>query len=202
MPETKRRGIDVSSYQNPQSIDWHRLRELGYDFVWVRAVRMGREIDSRAAAHVRVARAAKVSVGLYAFFSPSEPVIKQARLMREAMKLCDMLPGDLAPALDIESTNSFRASPGWVTPCAQLLSTYRYHWGAAARYHNIADWVAMGRPSELEEYPLWLAAYRDTPGMDCAVWQCASAPIDGYGKLPLDQNVVLTELPRIGHPTT
>lgn len=194
-------GVDVSAYQAPADMNWRRLRELGFSFMYARGVKMGREIDPTAAEHVARAREEMFSVGLYAFFDPRHDASKQFDLMVDAHTTANVLPGDLAPVLDIESINGGpQASAEWVTQTAAILDSYRHHWGTAVRYHNVRDWILMGKPDALEPFPLWLADYTPPADLPCTIWQCKSAPIAGYGTRTLDQNVAHGELPRIGHP--
>lgn len=193
-------GIDVSKYQPPAKMRWARLRELGYSFVYVRGVSMGKSLDVTAFDHVRNARSAGFRVGLYSFFHPDQPVEQQIALAREAHRVCGMLPGDLAPALDVESlTNGPQARPSWVAPAVTILEALTEEHGAAVRYHNVSDWITMGRPASLERWPLWLADYTPPADLPCVIWQRRSASINPYGSEKLDQNAALGELPTIGH---
>lgn len=194
------KGLDVSAYQDPKAMDWAQLFSLGYSFVYVRGVRMGRVLDVHAAEHVRRARAAGFDVGLYGFFVPTEPVAQQLELMVEAHERFVVGPGDLAPALDLESYSSVKASPSWVAPAAEILDGYADRIGGAIRYHNVNDWHLMGSPAELQRFALWLADYTPPANLPCLLWQHASAPVPGYGMV-LDQNVAHGELPRIGPAT-
>lgn len=191
-------GVDVSAYQAPDRMNWEQLRALGYSFAYIRGVRMGREVDVNAVAHVARARAAGMRVGLYAFFVPTIPSADQCSVMLDAHQACGMRPGDLAPALDLESYGANHSGPAWVGPAVSILDYYTTRWGAAVRYHNVADWHGMGRPAALQRFPLWLADYTPPADLPCAIWQVRSAPIQGYGSTPLDQNVAHGELPTIG----
>ena len=194
-----RKGIDVSAWQHPDSLDWGRLRELGYSFAYVRGVKMGRELDAHAVEHVRRARETRLAVGLYAFFVPGRSATEQVQLMRDAQHACGIGPADLAPALDIESYSGGKASPSWVSTAVEILTEYARLWSAAVRYHNVHDWGLMGCPQELTRFPLWLADYTPPADLPCAIWQHKSAAVPGYGKT-LDQNIAHADLPRIGHP--
>jgi GH25 family lysozyme M1 (1,4-beta-N-acetylmuramidase) len=179
-------------------MNWEQLRGLGYSFAYVRGVRMGKGIDVNAVEHVARARAAGLRVGLYGFFVPTIPAADQFAVMLDAHQACGMRHGDLAPALDVESYTGAHAAPTWVAGVRELLDAYHEQWGAAVRYHNVADWYAMGKPSCLERFALWLADYTPPADLPCAIWQVRSAPIHGYGTTPLDQNVAHGELPTIG----
>jgi GH25 family lysozyme M1 (1,4-beta-N-acetylmuramidase) len=180
-------------------MDWPLLRSLGYSFAYVRGVKMGRELDVHAVEHVTRARAAGFRVGLYLFFDPRHSVEQQVQLAADAHAACGMHPGDLAPALDVESIDGGpEAGTSWVPWVTDILDGLTAAHGAALRYHNVADWYAMGMPSALERWPLWLADYTPPADLPCVCWQQRSAPIAGYGSTKLDQNVALGDLPTIG----
>lgn len=191
------RGLDVSAYQKPDSMNWDRLRDLGYTFAYIRGVKMGRTVDVYCAEHVANARAAGFDVGLYGFFIPTIPPQEQIALMQEAHKRCGIRDGDLSPALDIETYSEAQARQSWVAPAVEVLEGYRAKLGGAVRYHNVSDWLDMKRPSELLTYPLWLADYSAPADLPCSIWQHRSAKIPGYGEQTLDQNIAY-ELSRIG----
>jgi GH25 family lysozyme M1 (1,4-beta-N-acetylmuramidase) len=192
-------GLDVSKWQTPNSMRWALLRELGYSFVYIRGVRMGRELDTAAHDHVRNAREAGFAVGLYSFFDPRHTAEQQIALTLEAHRVCGVGPGDLAPALDLEGIDGGpQASPAWVAPAIEILDAMVNELGASVRYHNVGDWHRLGRPAKFERYPLWLADYTPPADLPCVVWQQRSAPIAGYGATALDQNATMGDLPTIG----
>jgi len=193
-----RRGVDVSAHQAPGSVNWRLLRDLGYSFAYIRGVRMGRELDVHAVEHVARAREAGFAVGLYLFFSPTVSVERQMVLALDAHAACGLHPGDIAPALDIESHTGAPCSRDWVPAVLAILDALRAEYGAALRYHNVADWFAMGKPHGLECSPLWLADYTPPADLPCVCWQHKSGTIDGYGSQVLDQNAALGPLPTIG----
>lgn len=196
---TARLGVDVSAHQAPGSVNWVRLRELGYSFAYVRGVKMGRELDVHAVEHVARARDAGFAVGLYGFFDPRHEASKQLSLAIDAHRACGLHPGDLAPALDVESiTGGPTACPAWAEPARLILRGLRAEYGDALRYHNIRDWHLMGRPSDLEDFDLWLADYTPPADLPCVCWQQRSATIPGYGSQKLDQNIAMGPLPTIG----
>ncbi len=191
-------GVDLSAYQPPAAVQWDRLRELGYSFAYVRGVRTGDQIDVHCVEHVERARAAGFRVGLYSFFVPGIDATSQVSTYLGAHHACGMRPGDLAPALDLESHSGAPASPAWVEPAAEILARWRELFGAAVRYHNVTDWHAIGCPEALTAYPLWLADYTPPADLPCVIWQQRSGKIAGYGSAVLDQNAALGDLPVIG----
>jgi lysozyme len=189
-------GVDVSAWQNPESMQWDLLFDKGFSFAYVRGVRGGKEVDHTAATHVRRAKAAGFDVGLYGFFSPFIPPLMQTILMRDAHRVCGVGDGDLAPALDIESYSAQTSSVDWVEKAVEILEVYEKIWGSAIRYHNVNDWYRMGQPEALERWPLWLADYTPPEDLPCLIWQYKSGQIHGYPH-KLDQNIAHEEIPRI-----
>lgn len=191
-----RKGLDVSHWQVPSQMNWARARELGFDFVYVRASN-GLKRDECAAEHIRRARLECFDVGLYHFFHDDISPDSQAAVVMAAHYALRVGAGDLAPCVDIESWGGHLASPTWVAPAAQLLTRVEDLLGAACRYHNPTDWVAMGRPRALTRWLLWEADYSGPANLpDWSLWQHAPARFTGVYPAPIDWSEA-RELPRI-----
>lgn len=186
-------GIDCSAYQDPKRIDWKAARRAGVEFCYARGVRMGREIDSRCAEHVKRARDAEMAVGLYAFFSPTVAPVTQADLLLRAQYECGIRPGDLLPAIDVESATGAATSPAWVPRILDLLEYVE----DCLVYVNPHDMARMGNPDFRR--PLWVAQYRaQPPDVPWSIWQNRVAPAPWYSGTDIDHDVA-RELLTIGN---
>lgn len=202
-------GIDVSSHQHPDAIDWSAAARLGYSYGIVRLTN-GVDLDSRAREHAQRIRDAGLVLGAYAFLIPwREP----ARLVSAFTAAAEIIqygqPGDMIPWLDVESwqgvSGYHRASPEWSEPAEQTIELLSQAFGSCALYCNVSDWVAMGSPSWIGRYPLACAHYTSKPEPSTAGnlrwtwWQHRVAPIPGVSTVPLDQSVCRLPMLTIRH---
>lgn len=201
------RGIDVSSHQHPDAIDWAAAQRLGYRFGIVRLTN-GLEIDSRAREHARRIRAAGLTLGAYAFMIPWRDPERIVSAFTAAAALVQYGgPGDLIPWLDVESwrgaSGYHKASPEWSEPAEKATELLSQKFGGCALYCNASDWAAMGSPEWIGRYPLACAHYTDAPepltagGIRWTWWQHRVAPIPGVSTVPLDQSVCRLPMPTI-----
>jgi lysozyme len=93
------RGIDVSTYQD--NVDWKAVAEGGYSFAFCRISDGIRHLDGWAGANWQGIRRAGMVRGAYQYFRPSVDPVAQADLVIEA--LGELEPGDLPPAIDVET---------------------------------------------------------------------------------------------------
>lgn len=169
-------GIDVSAHQGV--IDWSAVAASGVRFAYLRALE-GKDLDPTFERNRREAREAGLLVGAYVYYRARHPARWQADLLLEL--LGDQLPGELPPALDVETLDGRSAIEvqagclGWVdrvrAACGRdpVVYTYPAFWGAELH----------GTPlGELARCPLWIADYRARPAPEvprpwgqAAIWQ-------------------------------
>src|SRR5215218_10339800 len=99
------RGVDVSNHQD--RIDWARARADGISFAYVKASEGTTFADPKYAAHTTGARGARIRTGAYHFARPdtnSSDTRRDARAEADwFLALAQPRPGDLLPALDLET---------------------------------------------------------------------------------------------------
>jgi hypothetical protein len=204
-------GIDVSHWQNPDTLSWETFRGK-VDFVIARAC-YGAKPDDRCVEHIRRARAIGAKVGVYVFFRPSESVEAQHKALVSVMLAAGIGPGDIRPAIDIEADTypALQAvTPAWSAPTQALAESLTPLWGKPIVYQTHREWIEMGSPAWTLECPLWVAHYVDhapaTPGnMPATIHQHRVGPFDpsgpggsfATGNPQLDQNRLLLPLPLI-----
>jgi GH25 family lysozyme M1 (1,4-beta-N-acetylmuramidase) len=200
-------GVDVSRFQ--KSIDWQQVAGDGVQFAFVQASRgsgadcsvVPRECgpDAYYAANYAAAKAAGVRVGPYhrAFVNGAR---RRADVKADAEaeaavfieSVVGLLPGDLRPALDMESPFA-GMSP-------KNLRLWTRTWIARVRaglgrkpiiYTNLSSWTALGNPGSFARngYRLWVANWNvasplmpanNWAGKGWRVWQHSSTgKVDG-----------------------
>lgn len=152
-------GIDVSYYQG--NIDWNAVAASGVKFAIVRVSHSLQFFDPEFQDNLDGARAAGIHTGVYQFFEPDEDPIAQADLLLDA--LGPLMPGDLPPMIDVESTGGL--GPNAV---ANAVKAWVDHVEAAVGvkpiiYSGYYFWNDNVGSSEFGEHPLMLPWY----GVDC-----------------------------------
>lgn len=205
-------GIDLSKWQNPETLPWETFRG-NVDFVIARAC-YGSRPDEHCAAHIAKARGIGAKVGVYVFFRPSEDVEPQFAALVKACSDAGIGPGDIVPAVDIEADtypNLQPVTPAWSAPTAELVGKILALFGDAIIYQTHREWAQMGTPGWVLNRPLWVAHYVTgaapaTPGgKPATIWQHRVGVFDPHGpggsyptgNPQIDQNRLLLPLPLI-----
>lgn len=210
---TKPYGIDVSHHQSPAALPWAKFAQSS-SFCIVRGS-YGLMRDRVTVEHVKRARGAGLTVGLYHFFRPSQSVVDQLAIFRSQLDLAGITTGDIVPALDVEADPlpkpGEHVSPDWQPGVREILEALVDQYGDALVYITQREFGMLGKPAWLLDRPLWIAHYTGaakpaTPANQPAtIWQHRVGPYDpdgpgGYvtAKPELDQNRLLGTLPLIG----
>lgn len=151
------RGVDVNNLRG--SIDWRKVRQVGFEFAIIKATE-GRTWDDPLFAHnMSAARAAGLRVGAYHYARPdhNSPGAEADHFLRVHRPR----PGELLPALD------------WETPPAKgqwaidFLKAVEARIGARPLFYTYPDFLRqIGSASfgALSRFPLWYAAYGANDG--------------------------------------
>lgn len=147
-------GIDVSYYQG--TIDWETVANE-VDFALIRVSHSTQIFDTQFDANWANAHIAGVPAGVYQYFEPDEDPIAQADLLLEHMG--PLMPGDLPPVIDVEST------AGQTGPqIAMAVQAWVEHVEAALGVRPIIYtgpyfWQDNVGSDSFGDYPLWIAHY-------------------------------------------
>lgn len=205
---TRLLGCDVSHFQStsaPAGVPWSTIAQK-CSFAIIRAT-YGSSKDSSAVAHVKNARAAGLTVGLYHFFRSTQPVADQLDAFCSQAIACGVGMGDIAPAIDVEDDLTAKLDPTWEWGISRFVDGLLAEFGEAMVYITQRDFGRLGKPAWVLDRPLWTAHYTTapkpaTPGnKPCAIWQRTVGPYnpDGPGgaikPMLLDQNVADGPLP-------
>jgi GH25 family lysozyme M1 (1,4-beta-N-acetylmuramidase) len=191
-------GPDVASYQHPYGakINWRAVARTHKDFAIVKATEGTSYRNPWFWRDYSGARKAGLARGSYHFARPGYPLERTA--FRQARYYVDHI-GDvttnntLPPALDLESTGGL--GRGALVTWAQLfLLKVRHLTGRTPMIYTYPSfWTgALGDPTALARYPLWMASYSGPADDSATLWQYTSgARVDGIrGRVDMS---VLTE---------
>jgi len=192
------RGVDISHWQDPSSIDWDALGEV-CDFVCVRFT-FGTRRDSRVERHVELVRRHALALDAYHFCRPHQDPRAQFDAFRAVDDAVGYEPGDLAPWLDIEhdpgAPDELRdVTPAWSAPALELCRMMVGHYGECLPYLNQSDFLALGSPDWVVQRPIAVAHWTSRPqpttpqGASWAMWQHAVRPLEGVSSRPIDQDI-------------
>jgi GH25 family lysozyme M1 (1,4-beta-N-acetylmuramidase) len=153
-------GVDVSRWQDPAKVPWAAWKDR-IDFAFARASYGAEVADKTAVPHLQNARAIGVKVGLYHFFRDVHTVANQLNLFQTIASMCHLAPGDIVPAVDLESDSYAKrnATPAWSEPARELVDELRKIYGECIVYINSGDFALLGHPAWVLDRPLWIARY-------------------------------------------
>ena len=158
---TRVKGLDVS-YWN-ERVDWRKVYDAGYRFVYVKATEGQAYQDPTFAANWRDAKQAGLLRGAYHFYHPAMDAETQAALfIRQVQATKDI--GELPPALDLEVTDQKPNSillagvKIWVERIREALGKAPILYSS---YYFLKDHVSLyGKPpSWASEFSVWIADY-------------------------------------------
>lgn len=184
-------GIDVSHHQG--KIDWPKVASAGIRYAIIKATQGAGFIDARFAENWQGTGLNNIVRGAYHFFDPAAPIDAQFENFTHVVSL---VPGDLAPALDLEvDGQNWAALPQAkrVPAALQLLALLEDHYGVTPIVYTnrrTVNEVFAAKPGDLTRYPLWVASYRQNPPptmpagwTDWKHWQHTDrGSIDGIGR--------------------
>ncbi|MCS6929396.1 MAG: glycoside hydrolase family 25 protein [Saprospiraceae bacterium] len=149
-------GIDISHHQ--RRIDWQRLVENSeLHFVFVKATEGGDFVDTLFAENWAILRQMGIRRGAYHYFRPNRDGVLQAQ---HFLKATHFEPGDLAPVLDLETTDGLhpdivrREALEWLDYVERTLHI------RPIVYTNL-NFYERHLAGYFEDYPLWIARYAE-----------------------------------------
>lgn len=162
------RGIDVSRHNG--EIDFHKVKEAGMDFVFIKASEGVNHRDSLYAINVDKARQAGLMTGAYHFFRFDKEGVDQALNFLQAV---GSRHHDLGLVIDVESAGN----PSGIDP-----SKVKQRLASMVDYMNLLGFRVMiytnldGYYDYIEEilpgYPLWICRFKENPiSAEWTFWQ-------------------------------
>lgn len=162
------RGLDLSAHNGP--VDFDKVKEAGYEFVYLKATEGVRFKDARFRRNLASARRAGLKVGAYHFFRFDSPAHMQALNLAQSVRLQQL---DLPLVIDMEQ---------WTNPTghladsvlrhaaqmAQLLESQGYRVMFYTNKRGQTRWIRR----DLRSYPLWICSLVDIPNPEAyTLWQ-------------------------------
>jgi lysozyme len=146
-------GIDVSHYQG--TVSWLEVRQAGNELAFAKATDGLTWTDPQFAVNWPQMMAAGLLRGAYHFFEPADDAVAQAQFFLQTVQLA---PGDLPPALDVETVGSSSAAlwegvETWLQTVAAALGVQPF------LYLDPTFADDNQAPASLAAYPLWIADY-------------------------------------------
>ncbi len=183
MINTNPRGVDLSHFNVDP--DFHTMSASGIEFVYLKASQGIAFADTTFSDRRERARSVSLRVGSYHFFDPKSSGEAQAEHFIKTIGA--LAPGELPPALDLESADGWEHLSGTsrVREVAACLSTVESALGVHPMiYTSMGWWLGEFGNADFSGHPLWLARYADSPGTT-GLWKSWSAWQYGqFGSVP------------------
>ena len=150
-------GVDVSVFQG--DINWDEVKGDSITFAFAKATQGETEVDPKFADNWSGMKSAGITRGAYHFFDPTVDATAQAEHFIATVTLEE---GDLLPMLDIEVQDGLPA--GSIDADIKVwLEKVAEHYGVKPIIYSDDSFLQENLSSGFSDYPLWVAAYSDTP---------------------------------------
>lgn len=163
-------GIDISLHQG--NIRWGEVRSGQLQFVYVRLMGRGARYDSLYHHNLMQARARKIPVGTYIFYTHGIPVNVQ---FRRFIAAAGKEQQDLIPMIDVESLSLSADDNTHLKDSVLLLSRYmKQFYGRQPLIYSNQNFYIKYLSPELNRHKLWIAHYSRQPRISGAkpiLWQ-------------------------------
>lgn len=163
-----RMGIDVSEYQG--TIDWNQVRSAGFDFAFIRIGYRGYRTgeinpDDRGRENLEAARSAGLDIGVY-FYAQAVSIEEAAEEARWCLEFLDGYELELPVVYDWEyvsaDARTGQMDRATLTECVQVFCDAVAREGYQGMvYFNPSVADTLLDLEALQEYPWWLAMYKD-----------------------------------------
>lgn len=185
-------GIDVSHHNG--DIDFERVREAGYHFVFLKVTQDNDFLDPMFATNLARARSAGLAAGGYHFFDYTLDGREQADHFLDRLEATSGLEDTLPPVVDVECWPPIGASIHAVS-AARLRDLVDRIWERTGRlpiiYTSVLMWEeVVGNAEGFSDLPLWAACWDCAPPPsiaegwgDWTFWQTGIDRIKGVGSL-------------------
>ncbi len=188
-------GVDVSRWQG--KIDWHKLRQQGANFAYIKATDGGDHLDPAFHRNWREAAEAGVARGAYHFFFWCRVGEQQADwFIRNVPKEKGALP----PVIDVEwnaHSKACKKRPSREVVLKKMkafMEKVERHYGQRPIIYTAPDFYEDNLRGEFKDYPFWLrsvAAHpgKVYPGRNWVIWQYSGTGLSKGHGTGIDLNV-------------
>ncbi|MCO5231853.1 MAG: hypothetical protein M9958_11950 [Chitinophagales bacterium] len=187
-------GIDISHYQSKDKIKWENFtigdNNAEIKFIVMRATMGKNGKDKHFNEYWEKAKDVNLIRGAYHYYRPHEDPEKQAKWF---LKNIDLQQGDLHPILDIEKYPRGKSKEDFHKDLKIWLKIVEEAYGKQPIIYSYYSFYNDYLRGEFEEYPLWMANYRDVlvPSKidNWAFWQFTEKGIVSNIKTKVDVNI-------------
>jgi lysozyme len=146
-------GIDVSHHSG--AIDWLRVADLGYDFVYVKASEGVDDPDPSFHEHWAQLGRLGLPRGAYHFYVTEDPPEEQAELFLSMLEVTD---DDLVPVVDVEVVG--HGTPAdWPRNLARFLDLVEAEIGVRPMVYTSPNFWTAHLGDDFAALPIWVAEY-------------------------------------------
>lgn len=156
--ESNAAGIDVSHFQG--TVNWPEVAGSGIVFAFAKATDGITYADPDFAVNWPAMQSAGLLRGAYHFYEPADDPASQAQNFLSTVSLA---PGDLPPALDVETLGGVSSTELWSGVAAWLQAVQTATGRQPLLYVAPGFWNENSPDLALTSYPLWLADYASQP---------------------------------------
>lgn len=153
VPTKLEKGLDLSVHSG--IVDWEKLVEQGFDFVFLKASEGVDLADSAFAGHWESAGQQGLVRGAYHFYVTEDDPKEQAEFF---IKQAQLGSGDFAPVVDIELIGN-ATKPGLSDPLHTFLDLLEEHYGVRPIIYTSPNFWDAHLDATFGDYPLWIAEY-------------------------------------------
>ena len=169
-------GIDVSHYSG--AVDWRAVEQAGYAFAYVKATEGVDNPDPSFSGHWSRLAESGLARGAYHFYVTEDDPEEQARFF---LSVADPKPGDLAPAVDVE-TLGHGTRPDLPDRVRRFLDFVEQAVGIRPLVYTSPKFWDAHMSGDFGGHPLWIAEYgTDSPSLPAGwerwtLWQHVDSP--------------------------
>ncbi|WP_210489846.1 glycoside hydrolase family 25 protein [Rufibacter aurantiacus] len=181
-------GIDVSRYQ--REVNWEHVKDSNINFAFVKATEGDFMKDPYFDRNWELSRQHGIKRGAYHYYQPWVSVEKQVAHFKNTVTL---LPGDLAPVLDVEAYASDIPDAQMRSGIRQWLTDIEKHYGVKPIIYSYQKFYDSKLRGYFPGYHFWIARYQNAepsihPGDKMAFWQYSEKGIVRGIDAPVDVN--------------
>ncbi|GAB2543744.1 glycoside hydrolase family 25 protein [Rufibacter soli] len=181
-------GIDVSRYQ--KDVNWEHVKEAEIQFAFMKATEGDFLKDKYFDRNWENSRKHGIKRGAYHFYLPDVKVEDQIEIFKKTVTL---LPGDLAPVLDVETLYQDVSDAQLRRDIFQWLTAIEEHYGVKPIIYTNQIYYNRKLRGYFTDYHFWIARYQNAepithPKDKMAFWQYSETGTVKGIDAPVDLN--------------
>lgn len=178
-------GFDISHYQGAVPINWTAAKKAGVKFIYHKATEGTTEVDEFYAKRRAEAKANGVRFGAYHFATPTKgSAVAEAQ---HFLAVAKPLPGDMLPALDLETNPTGMSTVEMTAWVHEFLSTVR----AALHLKKMVLYTQYSLGGKFAAF-LWAPRYSNSnalprvpfPFLTWSIWQFSNGVYGSPNRVP------------------